>query len=77
LNTGAIQIFANKPNTLKLHSWTNQQWNAVKEYLLSAGAKYFVFQFAIQNQWDQDIRNCNFACFVSLRGLRPSHRGRN
>jgi len=27
LKSGAIQIFTNKPNALKLHSWTNQRWN--------------------------------------------------
>jgi hypothetical protein len=43
LKSGAIQIFANKPNTLKLHSWTNQQRNEVRECLLSFVPKYFVF----------------------------------
>ena len=43
-------------------------------YLLSFGAEYFVFQFAIQKFKDQDIQNYNFVfCFVfenwELRGL--------
>jgi hypothetical protein len=33
----------------------------VRECLLSFGAEYFVFQFAIQQYKDSNIQNCNFA----------------
>ena len=34
----------------------------VRKCLLSFGAEYFVFQFAIQKFKDQGIQNYNFAC---------------
>jgi hypothetical protein len=47
--------------------------------LLSFGAEFFVFQFAIQKYKGQDIQNYNFACFLYGRGawsltLREEHR---
>jgi hypothetical protein len=53
-----------------LVSWILKLQIAVRQRLLSFGAEYLIFQFAIQKFKDQDVQNCNFAsCSVWLWNL--------
>jgi hypothetical protein len=45
---GRVQIFGNNFNKSKLYSGRNLEQIEVRQCLLSFGAEYFVFQFAIQ-----------------------------
>jgi hypothetical protein len=58
------KIFGSSPNESKFYSGRNEEQIEAREYLLSFGAEYFVFQFAIQKFKDYDTQNYNFACCV-------------
>lgn len=37
--------------------------------------EYFVFQFSIRKYKNQDIQDCNFACFIGVCSLVPHTEG--
>jgi hypothetical protein len=72
-----VRFFKN-PNKSKLYSGNNEEQIEFREYLLSFGAEYFVFQFAIQKYKVKDIQNHNvYLLFCMCVELGRSHSGRN
>ena len=58
----SVKYLWNDVNKSKFYSGRNQEQMAVMECLLSFGAESSVFEFAIKEFKDEDIRNYNSAC---------------